>query len=150
MRLLIGSIAVLAIAFASGSVHAGSSRCNGGTSTPAGINVRNSGEPTGGSGWLAVCNDGSVVPAPAKGSAEIGGNLDEETGYVEVDGDSDNAGASCTDGFFRIEMSGSEGVEFFNGPDGNAADTNPNAPGAQPAQPKTADEFATSTIEDCQ
>ncbi|HEX9712897.1 MAG TPA: hypothetical protein VGB52_10165 [Actinomycetota bacterium] len=148
MRILIASAVVVSAAFGFSAGQAASSRCNGGTSTPAGVSVRNSGDPAGGAGWLAVCNNGSTVPAPGKGSAEIGGDANAQRGYVDVDGDSDNAGSECTDGFIGAEAD-SGGVRFYSGPNGSKADTNPSQTGAQPAQPKSADQLVMDTANNC-
>lgn len=148
MRFVIVSAVVVAAAFSFSAGQASSSRCNGGTSTPTGVSVRNSGDPAGGSGWLAVCNNGSTVPKPGKGSAEIGGDANTQRGYVDVDGDSDNDTSECTDGFIGAEAD-SGGARFFSGPDGSKADTNPSQSGNQPAAPKDAVGLAQDTAANC-
>jgi len=150
-KLILAATAVIGLVLSFGAGLASSARCNSGAVNQAGIGVKNSGEPTGGEGWVAVCNNGQTVPAPGKGSVEVGGSLDDEEGYVDVDGDPSNTGAECTDGFIRAELDGfDQEARFYNGPDGSASDTNPNQTGNQAAQPKSPDEVVTSTMEDCQ
>lgn len=155
-RRIVGLGAAAAVLFSFGAASASSSACNSGfvPANPTGIRAANTGSPTDLDGSLHVCNNGAVVPPPAKGSATIGGAIDgtNSYGYVDVDGDSNNTvagGPACTDGFSRVRINANGSVQFYNSPDGNYSDTDPGTPGSQPAQPKSAQQFAQDTEEDC-
>lgn len=145
---LVISLAVVALAaFSAGGATAASGRCNGGQALGGGTSVRNSGDPASGAGWIAFCNDGSTVPIG--GSVELGGDANDQEGYVYVDGDDANKSmSSCADGFLRVEM-GAGGPTFYSGGDGHAGDTNPSQPGNQPAQPRTPAEVVTDSASNC-
>lgn len=160
---MIATVALAALTTAAG--YADSTKCNGSQIPSAeGISVHNYGNVTDAAGTLYICNGGSTVgpngdvPLPAQGHAEIGGRIDQgdptkSEGRVYVDGDASNrvdGAPDCTDGFVGVDMSADGSPPaFYNGGDGSIEDTKPNQPGKQPAQPKTAQEFAQSTAAEC-
>ena len=117
--------------------------CNGGeappSTTPLGVGIDQAGDPTTGSGSLRVCNTGSTVPAPAKGAVTVSGNPTGQSGYVDVDGDSNNAGAPCTDGFVRVGASAG-GPAFYESPSGSWSGSSPN---------KAPDVWAQNLVNNC-
>jgi hypothetical protein len=115
---------------------------------PLGISIHNSGDPTTGTGTVKVCNNGATIPSPAKGAVTVSGNPTAQQGSVEVDGDSNNNAAACTDGFARVSAN-SAGPHFYEAPDGSFADTKPSQTGNQQAQEVTADKFVTDTAANC-
>lgn len=136
--------------------HAGepSADCNNGqvppNTTPAGIGVKIAeppGTPPSGAGYVKACsNTGAVVPA--KGSATVAGNTNG-SGYVEVDGDSNNTTpANCGDGHVRVSGD-SNGPKFYESKDGSYTDTRPDLPGNQPAQPEEPDVWLQHIAENC-
>ena len=166
MKKLIVMIAAVTAAFSVAASHADSTQCTGSSIPSAeGISVHNYGDITGLAGTLYVCNDGRTlgpngdVPVPAKGHAEVGGKIDQgdpakSEGRVYVDGDANNrvdGAPDCTDGFVAVDIKANgDEPAFYNGGDGNMEDTRPNQANDQPAQKKSADEFAQSTAEECQ
>jgi hypothetical protein len=139
-------------ALATGHAAQPSAGCAGGAlpgeAAPSGISIKNTGDPTTGTGTLQICNNGAVIPSPAKGAATVSGNPTAQNGSVEVDGDSDNTAAACTDGFVRAGVN-SSGPHFWEGPDGSLADTKPSQLGNQPATEVSPDKFVTDTVANC-
>jgi hypothetical protein len=121
---------------------ASSAACNNGPvpSNPTGLSAKNNGAPTDMKGSVVLCNNGAVLPSPFKASGEVGGDANAQTGYVYIDGDSNNTGAPCTDGFFRLNLS-SGGATFSEGKDGAYTSTSPK---------HDAQTFATNTQANCQ
>jgi hypothetical protein len=143
MRKILIALAVVGGAAFTGA-QASSSACGTGQvpagTTPVGIGV------AAGTSGVTACNNGAVVPSPAKGSATV--HVGSGSGYVEADGDSDNTASPCTDGFTRVAVSGS-GPAFYESPNGNYTDTDPNTDGNQTAQPQSPQSWAQNTANNC-
>jgi hypothetical protein len=150
-----GMVALVAtLALTAGHAAEPSSGCNGGQvppgTTPAGIGVSGvapPGTPPSGAGSLKVCsNTGTVVPA--KGAVTVSGNT-AGSGYVEVDGDSNNTTpANCGDVFVRVSADQS-GPKFYESKDGSYADTKPAQAGNQQAQPEGPDAWLQNLAANC-
>lgn len=151
-RAFVLAIVAAVAAGAFGAGHAASNACNSGEvtpgTTPLGIGVEQSGDPASGAGSLTVCNTGNPIPPPLKGSATISGNANTQSGYGEIDGDSNNNSADCTDGFARVAADG-EGPHFYEAPNGSYADTDPATGGNQQAQEVGPDVFVQDTAANC-
>ncbi len=72
--------------------------------SPVGIGAAVVGEPGAGPASLFVCNDGSTVPPPAKGSVRVTVDPDDPHALIVVDGDNDNAPPACTRGFIGVKV----------------------------------------------
>ncbi|HEX9696224.1 MAG TPA: hypothetical protein VGB64_07910 [Actinomycetota bacterium] len=105
-----------------------SAACNGGAvppgTTPLGVGINQTGDPAGGPATVKACNTGSTVPAPAKGTITVQGDANAQKGFVDVDGDSNNAGAPCTDGYVRVAASAG-GPAFYESANGGWTSTAP-------------------------
>jgi hypothetical protein len=139
-------ILVGAAALSFGAVYADSADCAGGTTTPAGISVLQTGDPTTGPASLTVCLDDSAVPTPIQGSAKISGDANAQTGYVEADGDASNeATAACADGFFRVQDDGN----IAHSPDGDYNDPDGDGDAGPAPQVDDLPTFLQETAADC-
>lgn len=146
MKKLACSLLVAVAAMTAGSAVADSGDCAGGTATPAGITVLQTGDPTTGPASLSVCLDDSTAPTPIQGSATLSGDPNGQSGYADVDGDASNAAVEqCLDGFVRADSDGN----IYSSPDGDFVDTDPSTVGDQQASPKTPEEFLADLQADC-
>ena len=150
MKISRPALAVIAATVAALSFGAGhaepSDSCEAGplgaAGSPAGVGVGQAGED------LIVCNNGTVVPAPAKGAVTLHGDSESQQAYIEVDGDSDNSGAACADGFVRVAVDDA-GYHFYQSPDGDYLDTIPGNSGGDRANEQEPDAWAQSIAENC-
>lgn len=125
MRRLIWLLAALAVA-AVPAISSGepSDGCANGevppSTTPLGVGARQTGDPGDEPINVLVCNDGSVVPPPAKGHVRVRvvTDRDDPSVMVVADGDSDNATLACTDGYAGAKLD-REGTYFYESADGD-------------------------------
>jgi len=144
------ALAVIAATVAALSFGAGhaepSNSCDAGplaAGPPVGVGVGQADED------LIVCNNGTAVPAPAKGAVTFHGDSEGQSGYIEVDGDSDNTGGpACMDGFVRVAVDGA-GYHFTQSPDGDFDDNDPSEPSAQRSEEQEPDVWAQEIAANC-
>ena len=129
-RFIATAVVVLAVLGSMGMSHAEpSGGCTAGPvkpgDTPAGIGVAQFGDPTTGAGYVRVCNNAAVVPAPGKGALTVSADPTHQKGYVEIDGDSNNTSpAPCTTGFDRVTFD-ANGPHFYDAKTGGWTSRSP-------------------------